>query len=150
MAYTVTADPTVAFVDAVKAKLSADTVLAALVTGIYGHLSEAARVDYPYIVLGRRHADNSAGAAMQLPGQLVTLQLDVWSDEKGPFVATNICSRIYRTLQRQPLTVSGFSLIGGSLERTMQDVFDEPDADKPGNVLYHGVQLWSAVIHESL
>lgn len=144
--FTVSADPTVAFVDAVKTRLAADTTLAALVTGIYGHLSQAARTAYPYVVLGRRTSDGSSGA-MGLPGGIVSLQVDVWSDAKGPYAATVICSRMYTLLERHPLTVTGFDLVAGSLHREMQDVFDEFDSDSPDRVLYHGVQRWTAEIH---
>lgn len=147
--FTVTADPTVAFVDAVKSRLSSDTTLSALVTGIYGHLSEAARTSYPYVVLGRRSVPEDAGA-MGLPGSMVTLQIDVWSDAKGPYVATHICSRIYTVLERQPLTVTTFDCLDGSMRREFQEVFDEPDEDSPEKRLYHGVQRWSAEIHERI
>lgn len=147
--FTVTADPTVAFVDALKARLSADATLVALVTGIFGHLSEAARVSYPYVVLGRRTSD-SEGGAMGLPGGQVSLQIDVWSNAKGPFEASAICSRIYQLLERYGLVVPGFDLLNGSLHRAMQEVFDEPDADSPNQLLYHGVQRWMADIHERI
>jgi len=145
---TVTADPTVAFVDAVKARLEADTPLAALVTGVYGHVSEAARVAYPYLVLGRRTSDSSSGA-MGIAGGRVTLQIDGWSAAKGPNQISAIGSRVYAVLYRHTLAVTGFALVQGSLDREMQEVFDEPDEDKPGNRLYRLVQRWSAEIHEA-
>lgn len=145
---TVTADPTVAFVDAVKARLDADTALAALVTGIYGHVSEAARVAYPYLVLGRRTSDSSSGA-MGIAGGRVTLQIDGWSNAKGPYQISNIASRVYAVLYRRSLAVPWFVLVEGSLERDMQEVFAEPDEDKPQDLLYRLVQRWTAEIHEA-
>lgn len=145
--FTVSADPTVAFVDAVKAKLSADSVLVAMVTGIYGHLSEAARTNYPYVVLARR--EGVPAGAMQLAGSEVTLFIDVWSDAKGPFTVTSICSRIYAVLERKPLMVSGFTLTDASVTRMAQTIFDEPDADDPDSLLYHGVQQWTAIVEET-
>jgi hypothetical protein len=145
--FTVTADPTVAFVDAFKAVLTADSTLVALVTGIYGHLSEAARTPYPYVVLGRR--DRSDAGAMQIAGSMITLQVDVWSDGKGPYAASRIVSRIYALLERRALVVPGFACLPGSLTCEGQEIFDEPDEDKPGSRLYHGVQRWVAEIHES-
>lgn len=145
--FTVSADPTVAFVDAVKTKLSADSVLVAMVTGIYGHLSEAARTNYPYIVLARR--ESAPAGAMQLAGSEVTLFVDVWSDAKGPFTVTSICSRVYAVLERQPLSVGGFVITVGSMTRVAQTIFDEPDADDPNQLLYHGVQQWTAIVEET-
>lgn len=146
MGFAVTADPIVAFVDAVKAKLGADATFMAMVTGVYGQLPAAARTLYPYVVLGRR--TSTPGGAMQLAGNQVSLQIDVWSDAKGPATVSLICSRIYAVLERQPLILSGFSLVEGSMTREFQEVFDEPDADSRDQVLYHGVQRWVADVHE--
>jgi hypothetical protein len=143
--FVVTGSPTQAFVDAVKDRLDGDTTLAALVTGTYGHLSEAARVAYPYLVLGQRTLDNEGGA-MGLPGGRITLQLDGWSDRKGPSQMHTILSRVRVLLERQTLRLDGFVMVVGSLTCELEDVFDEPDEDKPGNRLYHGVQRWVASV----
>lgn len=145
--FTVSADPTIAFVDAVRAKLIGDAMLVGMVTGIYGHLSEAARTAYPYIVLGHRRAEPSG--AMQLAGSALTLHIDVWSDAKGPLTVQQICSRIYTLLERQTLAVTGFTMESHSMDRVNQNVFDEPDMDDPNNLLYHGQQEWTAVVEES-
>ena len=146
--FTVSAEPAQAFVDAVSARLSADGTLLALVTGIVAHLSEAARVAYPYVVLGRRGIDRNAGA-MGCAGANVSLQLDVWSDAKGPYQAGRILSRVSVLLERYPLVVAGFAPVQGSLTCDMSEVFDEPDADKPMALLYHGVQRWGMELHEA-
>jgi hypothetical protein len=149
--FTVTADPTVAFADAIYAALTADTGtsgLMTLVTGVYGHLSEAARTAYPYVVLGRTTRTGDAGA-MQIAGSRVTLQIDTWSDAKGPYDASRIVSRVYALLERRRLAVQGFTAVDGSLTCEYTEIFDEPDEDKPGSRLYHGVQRWVAEIHES-
>ena len=147
--FTVTADPTVAFVDAVKSRLTADATLMALVTGVYGHLSEAARTAYPYLVLGRRTSgDIIGGGAMGLGGNTATLQIDGWSDAKGPFAMSAIASRVYVLLERQTPAMAGFAWVMNSLTREMQEIFDEPDEDKPGARLYRMVQRWTAEIHE--
>lgn len=149
--FTVTADPTIAFADAIHAVLTADTGtggLTTLVTGIYGHLSEAARTAYPYVVLGRTTRTGDTGA-MQIAGSRVSLQIDTWSDAKGPYAASQIVSRIYALLERRRLVVPGFSCVEGSLTCEYTEIFDEPDEDKPGSRLYHGVQRWVAEIHES-
>lgn len=154
--FSATAEPIVAVVDAVRAILAADPVLLAgatnvrALTGVYGHLSEAQRTAYPYLVLGRRTADGNEGA-MQRAGAQVTLQLDGWSDAKGPYELQVIGSRVFQVLERRAgFTVPGFELLSGSLHREFSEYFDEPDEDKPGARLYHMVQRWSVVVHEAL
>lgn len=147
--FTVTAEPTQAFADAVAARFDADATLLALVTGVFGKLSEAARVPYPYVVLGRRNMNRDAGA-MGLAGANVTLQIDVWSDYDGPYETQRILSRLSQLLERQMLAVAGFSMVGGSLTCELSEVDDEPDEDKPGARLYHGIQRWTAEIHEGI
>lgn len=148
MAFTVTAEPTQAFVDGVSDRLTGDATLMALVTGVYAHLREASRTAKPYVVLGHRSLSRDAGA-MQLPGGRVSLQIDVFSDYKGPYQAAQILSRISVLLERYDVTVTGFDLINGSLSCEMSDIVDEPDDDKPEARIYHGVQRWTAEIHQS-
>lgn len=144
----VTGSPVQAFIDAVRTVLIADPTLDGLVEGVFGHLSEAQRTAYPYVVLGRRHRANDSGA-MQVAGGHVTVQLDVWSDHKGPSEAHAICSRVTALLERRMVTVSGFEMVNGSLTCDFEEVFDEPDEDSPDRRLYHGVMLWGAEIHET-
>lgn len=140
------ASPLQPFALAFRAKLQADALLMAVVSGVYGHLSEAARVAYPYSVIGRRHRDNSGGA-MQAPGGRLTLQVDTWSEHKGPAEVASIQSRISELCERKPIAVPGFDVIGGSLTCDFEDIFDEVDPDSPERRLYHGVMLWGAEIH---
>jgi hypothetical protein len=147
--FTVTAEPTQVFADGVSARLKADAPLIAMLTGVFGHLSEAARVNYPYLVLGRRTMNRDAGA-MGLPGANVFLQLDGWSAYKGPYEMARVLSRVSVLLERFPIVVPGFAPVNGSLTCELSEVFEEPDEDKPGNRLYHGVQRWACEIHESI
>jgi hypothetical protein len=153
--FTVSQEPVVAFVDAFKAPIASDAVLLAGATnvrplvGVYGHVSEAARVTYPYVVLGQRTVNGDAGA-MQRAGALITLQLDGWSDAKGPFEIQAIGSRIYALMERRAMfRVPGFEVIDGSLHREFAEYYDEPDDDKPGSKLCRMVQRWAVEIHES-
>lgn len=148
MAYPVTGSPLTALVDGVRTVLLADATLMALITGLYGHVSEAARVAYPYLVIGRRTRDG-LGGAMGVAGGTVTVEIEGWSDAKGPYAMQAILSRVAVLLERQPVTVTGYSLVTGSVHCEHEDVFDEPDEDKPGSRLYHGLQRWTAEIHES-
>mgnify|MGYP001588809245 FL=1 len=111
--FAVSAEPTQAFVDAIALRLTADNdakhpqSLRSLLGGtmkVYAHLSEIARVAYPYVVLGRRGLDRHAGA-MSLPGANVTLQLDGWSNYKGPYEMARILSRVSVLLERHPRPV---------------------------------------------
>lgn len=150
--FTVSASPVTAFVDAFRAALVADTngseAVMALATGVYGHVSEAARTAYPYLVIGRRTRDN-VGGAMQRAGGQVTLQLDGWSDAKGPYQIQRLLSRVAQLIERRPLAVAGFDVVEGSLTCELEEVFDEPDVDKPDARLYHGMQRWTCEIHEA-
>ena len=148
MPFMVTGSPAQAFIDVLLTTLRADATLIALVTGVYGHLTEAQRTAFPYIVLGRRHRD-SDGGAMQLAGGHVSVQIDVWSAHKGASEAHAICSRIAAVLERRTLLVSGYAMVAASLTCEMEEVFDEPDTDDPNALRYHGVQRWVATIEES-
>ena len=106
----VTGSPVEAFVDGVRAVLVADATLTALVTGVYGHLSEAARVAYPYVVLGRRSRQTDVGT-MQRAGSRVGVQIDTWSARKGSHEAEVIGSRIVFLLERARIGVSGYALV---------------------------------------
>lgn len=147
MAFPATGDPTQAFVDAVRTRLTADATLMALVTGVYGHLSEAARTAYPYLVLGRSSVLPSG--AFQTSGGLLSLQIDAFSAHKGRSEAQGILSQVFVLLERYGLTVTGYQALGGSLAREYQDVFPEPDADSPDRTLYHGVQRWAIEVHDA-
>jgi hypothetical protein len=146
--FTVSGSPVQAMVDAVKAALEADASLMAIVTVVTGHVSETERATYPYLVLGRRNRNGDVGA-MTIAGSQVSLQLDWWSNHRGPSEAQAIGSHVSRILERRALPVAGFALVRGSLTCDFEEVFDEPDEDMPGQKLYHGVQRWTAEIHEA-
>jgi len=146
--FTVTAEPRQAFRLAFGARLRADAGLMAIVSGPYGRLSEAARVPYPYLVFGQQSMDRNAGA-MGLAGANVSLQLDGWSDYKGPAEMDAILSRLSVLLERQTLAVPGFAMVQGSLTCELSESFEEADEDMPDARLFHGVQRWTAEIHEA-
>lgn len=139
-------DPTLAFIDAVRATLIGDTTLMNLVNAVVGKLSEAARTPVPYLVLGHRHHAGDSGA-MQKEGGHVSVQIDGWATTPAAMHA--IHSRVYVLLQRTNLNVSGYTLVQGSLTREFADVDEEPDEDMPEKRLYHGVQQWICEVHES-
>lgn len=147
--FLVTASPSQAFIDALKDALDADATLMDLVTGVYGHLPESARTSFPYLVLGYRHLDDGQARSMALPGGRISVQLDGWSHHKGASEMHAILSRVRVLLERRDLRIPGFALVQGSLTCEMEDVFFEPDEDKPQDGLYRGIQRWTAEIDEA-
>lgn len=158
--FAVTAEPTQAFVDAISARLRADTELGrpdslATLMGlqdgavkVFGHLSESKRVAYPYLAFGRTSNPNDAGT-MGIAGGNITVQIDGWSNAKGPYQIRRVKSRVFALLERKSLPVVGFTLLDGSLHCELNEDFDEPDEDKPESRLYRMVQRWTAEIHEA-
>lgn len=151
--FLVTGSPVKPFVDAVLARLTADAELEALLGGpdkITGHISHDERLAEPYVVLGRRGRFGDAGA-MQLPGDMVSLQIDVFSAHKGPSEAAVIQSRIAVLLERETLRVRGFEMVKGSMTVELEEIFDETDEDLPDSgQIYHGVQRIVAEIHQAV
>lgn len=155
MSYPTTGSPTQAVAAAIRSTLTGDATLMALVTGVFGHLSETERSAYPFVVVGRRSATDDAGA-MQVAGSMVTVQVDVFhgnnptatSNTLGPATVHQVLSRIYVLLQRRDVTVSGFDLLVGSMTREYEDVADEPDEDAPDQRIYHGIQRWTCEVHD--
>jgi len=153
---TVTGTPVIAVVDAMRTILRADTdtgvpeSLASVMGSanrVYDHLPEASRTTLPYLVLGRRSRTNEAGA-MQLVGSMVTVQVDGWSDAKGPYQMQRILSRVSTLLERRlALSVGAFAYVERSLTCEFEDVFSETDEDAPEQRLYHGVQRWQCEVH---
>lgn len=147
--FSVSAEPVTAFVDAFTAALVTDAAYAALVTGTYGHVTEAAAATFPYVVIGTRSVNGDAGA-MQVAGSRVSLQLDGWSDTKGPYTVQLIGSRIAAVMERRRgFSVPGFAVVDGSLHREMSEYLSEFDAERPQHSLYRLVQRWTVEIHES-
>jgi hypothetical protein len=145
----VTGSPISAFADALRTLLRDDATLVALCPTIVDHLSGAQRTTYPYLVLGERQ-DANDGGAMQRPGGRVSIQLDVWSDAKGPYPAQQILSRVRALCERSAtFTVDGFTALERSLHCEFETIFDEPDEDSPDRRLYHGLQRWAVEIHET-
>ena len=147
--FAVLGSPTQAFVDAIKVRLDADATLMALVSGVFGHVSDAARVAYPYVVLGSTNLDEGSHRSMGVAGGRVELQIDVFSQHGGRSEAQSILSRVRALLDRHALAVGAFTLMAGSLRCEMETVDREFDEDAPGKSLYHGIQRWVAEIDEA-
>lgn len=138
-----------AVLDAVRIRLQADTTLAALVTGIYGHLPGALRTDYPYLVIGEPALDAEAYGAMGAGGGRLLFAIDGWSNARGPHAIRAIMARVKVLLMRHDLTVTGHQLAGGSLTTVEDRDFPEPDPEMPDERLYHGHQTWEVLVEEA-
>jgi hypothetical protein len=147
MAFVVTGSPVQGVVDAMKTALTGDATLMAILTTVTGHVVEQARPTYPYLVLGRRGRGADAGA-FGIAGTTVSVELDWWSNHRGPYEAQTIGGHLSRILQRAALAVPGFDVVAGSLTCEFEDIYEEPDDDMPNQKLYRGVQRWTAEIHE--
>jgi len=155
---TVTGSPVIAVVDALRVILRADTdtghpeslaTLLGSAARVYDHVPGAARLAYPYLVLGRRSRTNEAGA-LQAVGSVVSVQVDGWSDAKGPYQMQRIVSRVAALLERRPtLSLGPYVYLERSLTCEHEEVFDEADLDAPEQRLYHGVQRWALECHEA-
>lgn len=148
--FTVTGSPALAFADAILADIKAyATAMTLLTGGVYASLPRGVRKVPPYLMVGRRDLDDQGGA-MQLAGGHATVFLDVWSKFNGPAEAQQIQSCLRARLMRRALTVSGFTMIEGSLTCVQEFVMPDPDPDMPEQALFHGVQQWVADLEESL
>lgn len=148
MAYTVTGSPLGPFADAVLTALLDDSNLTDIVADrIVASAKTLTRTVYPYIVGGRRDL-YPGSVAMQLEGGQASLWLDFWSELNGPDEVQRMMARARASLSRRSLTVTGFSMMGGSLVCEEELVIPDFDPDMPQKSLYHGVQKWVADLEE--
>ena len=138
-----------AVVDAVVPALKGDSPLVALVTGIYGHVPQAARTSHPYVRVSEPLLLPDDFGGMGIGGGKVLFAIDVWSNAKGPHAVRVILARLRKVLERRDLVIVGFKLAGGSLHCTESKDFTEPDPDMPEQMLYHGHQAWEALVDEA-
>lgn len=90
---------------AVYEKLTGDTTLMAMITGVFDHVPE--RSEFPYVTVGDIRAnDNSVKAAQ---GYQLDLNINVYSRGKGRKEVLEIMSKIQEVLVGQSLTVVGGS-----------------------------------------
>src|SRR3990167_4233426 len=143
-----------AVVDAVVPLLKADAALVALLGGqkVYGHVPQSVRTTHPYVRVSNPALRQDDYGAMGVGGGRVTFDLDTWGGNsatgKGPHAVRAVLARVLTVLERGTLTLIGFQCAGGSLHCQDSVVFDEPDPDKPEELLYHGHQTWEALVDE--
>lgn len=139
-----------ALIEAFYTRLNGNTRFTSLVTGgLHGHVSDAARTTPPYLVFDYQHRDEGQMRSMGLDGGSVMFNLDGFSSYKGAYEMNRIQALVRELCHRQSLPLKGYQLVEGSLVCEFEDVFAEPDEDKLGAKLYHGVQRWAAEIDEA-
>jgi len=108
---------------AVYAKLTADTALMDLVSGVYDEVPET--VDFPYVSLGS--ITEQVDDAHNQRGLEASVVLHVWSKYRGFKEAALILDALDAALDRQPLTVAGFTDI--SVAHQQHTELRDPDPD---------------------
>lgn len=113
---------------AIFTKLSGDSTLMALVTGVYDSLP--ANTPYPYAVIGED--TEVAWNALTKIGREVTVTIHIFSQEAGMKQAKTIASRITSLIERQTLSASGITTVSSKLDLAL--FFTDPDG-----ITRHGV-----------
>ncbi|GGS47732.1 DUF3168 domain-containing protein [Streptomyces violaceus] len=116
---------------AVVQKLRAHAPLMALVTGVYDEVPEQAT--HPYVTLGS--ISENVDDAHNQRGLEATVVLHVWSKYRGFKEAADILSALDAALDRQPLTVAGFTDVSVAHQAHTQ-VRDPDPAIRHINVSY--------------
>lgn len=114
---------------ALYAKLSGDSVLMDLVTGVYDAVPQQATV--PYIVIG----DGSAEEMPQVQAMIseCAMALHVWTGGGGRKTALSILNRLHALLHHGNLSFTGFTLL--ALRCTRAETQVDADNDRIYGVL---------------
>lgn len=108
---------------AVYGKLTGHAPLMALVTGVFDEVPEDAA--YPYVSLGS--IIETASDAHNRQGLETFLTIHVWSDYPGKAQGADIFAALDTALDRQPLTVAGFTDV--SIAHVSHEFVKDPDPD---------------------
>ena len=149
MPFLATGNAMEATLDAVIPVLRGDAQLVSLLgssSKVYTKVPEAQRTTHPYIRLSDPTLSDDFGG-MGTGGGKVTFELDTWGSK--PHTVHQVLARAAVVLERATLTLIGHVMAGNSLHCTESRVFDEPDQDKPDDLLYHGHQAWEALVDEA-
>jgi len=106
---------------AVYGKLTGHAPLVALVSGVYDEVPEGTA--YPYVSFGS--IIETASDAHDRQGLETFLTLHVWSDYPGNGEAADIFAALDAALDRQPLSVSGFTDV--SIAHVSHEFVKDPD-----------------------
>lgn len=108
---------------AVYSKLTADTALMGLVTGVLDYVPEAQVA--PYVTIGAITEVPSDSHSQR--GLTSNLSLHVWSRYRGYKQAADILAALDALLDRQPLTVAGY--IDVSIANSQSQELRDPDPE---------------------
>lgn len=97
--------------DAVTTRLSSDTTLMGMVTGIFDHVP--ANQAFPYVVLGEKTEGDFD--TFTRGGASATLILEIRSQAQGTTELLTIYNRIKEVLHHQPLSLAGYSVVSGRI-----------------------------------
>jgi hypothetical protein len=111
---------------AVYSRLSNDSVLTAMVTGVFDEISE--NQPLPFVQIGDDTVNPYDSKTHN--GEDSTLTLHVWSAGPGKTEAKKIMDAVLQAMTKNPLTLTGFKVEG--IKREFLEVFNDGQA-------YHGV-----------
>lgn len=106
---------------AIYTKLTSDTTLMALVSGVFDQPSEDAA--YPYVLIG--DGTEVPDDAHDRQGVTTTVTLHIWSRYRGYAEAAAILREVDRLLDRQPIDVAGFVTV--SVVNEFHQFLRDPD-----------------------
>ncbi len=119
-------------------KLTEDSELLALISGVFDHVVEGAQM--PYVVIGDIQSRDWSSKSTSGSQMLTTLH--VFSRGYGRKQASLIMDRIYELLHKGTLTLEGFALVAMRFE--FGDVLLEADG-----ITYHGLLRFRAFMEET-
>lgn len=118
-------DPMLPIQAAVYARLTADTQLTALITGVYDYVPED--VAFPYVTIGE--AIETPDNALAEFGCQTVVTLHVWTRARGHAKGLRIAARITELLDHQPLTITGAHHVATRYEFSQTLTDPEPPGD---------------------
>ena len=110
---------------ALYSRLTGDSALMDLITGVYDYVPETAV--YPYLVLGEaiETPDNRHGGF----GRQTVATLHVWTRHRGHSRGLTIGAQVTALLDHQPLTITGLHHVSTLFEFSQPLVDPEPPGD---------------------
>lgn len=113
---------------AIYGKLTGNSTLMALITGVYDFVN--ADATFPYLTIG--NLDATDASTFSKDAQSITLHIHAWSRVRGKKEAQLILSAVHDVLHKGALTVSGGQVAG--MKHEYSTVFIDTDG-----LTHHGV-----------
>lgn len=122
---------------AIVGRLSADTGIAAVVSGVYDHVPQGTA--FPYIELGEDTFDQwDHDDANGFEGRV---DIHTWSQYQGQKQVKELQGMVYSALHDLPLTLTNYRCI--SIMQESEQVMNDPDG-----ITRHGVQTFRVLLVE--